>query len=352
MANVYIAEMQTVIPQKYNSEYMADKTFPANHYGDRMNRMVQKLARKYRVDQRPAIIDLEQFPEIKVAEKDHPRNWGSSTINKLTTIVNKEEIGLFSLSYNQTTHVNFVPNLATQMSMDAGLINLEKNEEIHHYGCAGGIYSLEQAINYCRENDKPAIVFTFEQCSGQQTLIDMENPDFKSILMATLLFNDAGVGILIIPERLRHLYSTPLIKIDALETKYKGGDLIYMRDGYFIMGGNVKDIMPPLVSDMLVKPFLQNNMVNKEEVDEWSIHQGGRDVIREFLKPQTLNLSENQLQRSYDLFHEYGNTSAASCLLVLESFFNEERDKKRGKKGIMVGYGAGYYLGAMLYEWN
>ena len=53
-----------------------------------------------------------------------------------------------------------------------------------------------------------------------------------------------------------------------------------------------------------------------------------------------------------ELFYQYGNLSAPSCLFVLESFFNDQAyEQKKGKKGMVVGFGAGYYLAAFLYEW-
>ena len=110
--------------------------------------------------------------------------------------------------------------------------------------------------------------------------------------------------------------------------------------------------MPKLVSEELIRPFLVKKQIDINTIDEWSIHQGGSEVIKQFCKQECLDLSEEHIKRSMNLFYKYGNTSAASCLLILESFFKERNNPiKSGSKGIILGFGAGYYLGLALYEW-
>ncbi len=351
--NIYIAEIHSIFPRSYASEYIADKMYPSQVFGNALNKLARKLARKFGIEYRTSVIDYELFPKIELADPaDHPRLWGKEIIDTLTATIDKNEIGLFSLNYNVSYHSDTLPNLASQIIMDAELISLDRNEEIAHYGCAAGIYSLQQAFEYCKEYDRAAIVFSFDQCTVQCRQLEKEDPDFRKMLVSNLLFTDGGIGVLVIPERMRNCYKRPLPRISDCLTKYTPGKLICMKNDKFLMSDSLKDIMPKLVSNILVKPFLAKHYLAVKEIDEWSIHQGGSEVIKQFCRDDCLNLSEGQIERSLKLFYRYGNTSSASCLLVLDSFFNNyDTISTEGSKGLILGYGAGYYLGALLYEY-
>jgi predicted naringenin-chalcone synthase len=352
--NVYIAEIQSIFPKQYSSKYLADKLYPSSLYGKQLNRLANRLAAQFGIKYRTSVIDYELYPTIALADSAYdPRSWGKKIINKLTTNINKKHIGSFNLSYNTSPHTDILPNLASQIIMDAGLTSLDENDEIAYYGCAASIYSLNQAVEYCKAYDKPAIVFVFDQCSIKSLQLDKEDSDFKKMLISNLLFADSAVGMLVIPERMRNIYNKPLLKIIDIHKKYISGNFINMKNGKFLMDANLKNIIPKLVSDELINPFLLQKQLDVDDIAEWSIHQGGTEVIKQFCRNECLNLSEQQIKRSLDLFYKYGNTSATSCLLVLESFFNE-KDKIRtsNSKGLIVGFGAGYYLGIALYEWD
>jgi len=235
-----------------------------------LNRLATKLAHKIGVEYRTSVIDCELYPTIVLADPaDHPRSWGKEIINKLTTNIDKNDIGLFSLSYNISYHTDILPNLASQIIMDAELTSLDKNEEIAYYGCAASIYSLNQAVEYCKEYDRPAIVFIFDQCTTGCLQLDKDDSDFKKMLISNLLFTDGGVGMLVIPARMRNSYQKPILKIIDIQTKYTPGNLINMKNGKFLMSSNLKNIIPKLVSDELIKPFLAKNQLDIDDIDEW-----------------------------------------------------------------------------------
>ncbi|MCV6637687.1 3-oxoacyl-[acyl-carrier-protein] synthase III C-terminal domain-containing protein [Candidatus Albibeggiatoa sp. nov. NOAA] len=346
---VYIAEIESIFPKRYDSQYLADKLYPAERYGKKHNQLAKKLAYKTGIKQRSSVLDLETYPKISLADpQDHPKIWGKKIVEQLTNNIAKSEIGHFNLGYNISTHTDLLPNLATQIAIDTKLTNIEQAEECAYYGCAASIYCIEQAAKYCQTTDKPAIVFIFDQCFALSVQLPQDDPDFQEMLITNLIFADAGVGLLLIPESLKHHYQTPLLKITAIQTKYIQGDLIQMKAGKFLMRRNLKDIMPKLVADNLVKPFLAENQLNTDDIDEWSIHQGGTELLKAF--QNCLNLSAEKIAPSLQLFHQYGNLSAASCLVVLAYFLKQHQQTKHQTTGLMLGFGAGYYLGALLYE--
>ena len=351
--NIYIAEIEKIIPTQYAPDYVADHLYPEYLYGKDINRMAKKLACKFGIQSKSSVIDYEQYPHIVVSDAaNQPLNWGVTLVDKLCTTIAKTEIGFFALNYNISPHVDVLPNLASQISKKAGLDHLDYNEEIPYYGCASSVYAMEKAVEYCKQHDRAAIVFTFDQCTVGCLQSEASYEDFNKMLVSNLLFADAGAAMLIIPESMRYRYERPLMRIDDIETKYQAGDLIVMRNRNFLMSSDLKKIMPRLVSELLVKPFLAKHHLNVSDVEEWSIHQGGREVLRTFCEPEVLGLTDQQVETSMKKFNEYGNTSSASCLLVLESFFNDPNIIHSPKDCIMLAFGAGYYLGIVLYQWD
>jgi predicted naringenin-chalcone synthase len=167
-----------------------------------------------------------------------------------------------------------------------------------------------------------------------------------------LLFSDGAVGILVIPRRMRDLFSQALPNIQDLLTGYQPSDLIRFEGTRFILGDGVWDKVPPLVAESVIKPILARNELSTDKIAEWSMHQGSREIIMRFGEPEILGLTTAQLARSKELFERYGNLSAPSCLLVLDSFFKEAKCERSGTAGMIVGFGAGLYQASVLYRWE
>ena len=109
--------------------------------------------------------------------------------------------------------------------------------------------------------------------------------------------------------------------------------------------------MPPLVAHHLLNPLLERNKMHPHAIDEWSIHQGGTSVLNRFRDKDLLGLTEEQLWPSQYIFQEYGNMSTPSCFNVLHHIMHKQVPIKAAYgNGCIVGFGAGYYLGALLYE--
>ena len=352
--NIYIAEIQSIFPQTYDATFFADKVYPSDRYGERTNKLATRLASTFGVNQRPSVLDFDAYPEIKLKnENDHPKMWGTTIVNQLTTNIPKEEIGMLSVSYNATYHTDILPNLACQIAINSDLNHLDATEELPYYGCAAGVYSIDQAVQYCKEHDRPAIVFVFDQCTVKMKQLEPDDKDFNKILVSNLLFNDGGIGLLVIPERYKSSFSRPVMKVHDIHKFHSPGHLIKMTDGKFIMDDQLRNVVPKLVSDKLIHPILERNNLEIDDIHEWSIHQGGTKVIKQFCKDDHIGLSQEKIEPSVQQFYKYGNTSASSCLYVLEHFFNEDQsDTSLGNKGLLVGFGAGYYLASMYYEWS
>ena len=349
---VFIGESVKIIPEIYSSHQIVDNTYPVEKVGKKTNKIIHRFASSIRIKNRPLVIDFSKLPAHQLKKDEyHPLNWGKTVVEKLSEKIGKENIGFLSVSYNISYHEDFLPNLASQIVMETGLKVDSFPEEIPYYGCASAIFSIKSAVEYCKRHNKAAIVFSFDQCSKiGKVIYDPSNPYFKKTIKSYLLFSDGGVGLIILPESLIDKYEGKLIEIRDIQLCYHPGKKIKTEHGLFILDSNIKEAVPPIVSEKVIKPVLSRNNVTVSDIEEWALHQGGFTILEKFKEKEILGLTDRQIERSRELFENYGNMSSPSCLLVLDSFIHENKEKK-GKKGMIVGFGAGYYMGTVFYQW-
>ncbi len=350
---VYIAKITKVLPPSYNLDYISEKIYPKELTGEKITKLAKKFAKNMHIKQKPTAIDLNSIPEVKLKRKeDHPKEWGKKVVKELSEKIGIENIGFLSVAYNVTYNKDFLPNLASQIVMETGLKTDVPPEELAYYGCAAGIISLKNAVDFCKKYNKAAISFTFDQCSNIASFIyDPKDPLFKEAIKSNLLFSDGGVGILLIPESMKDRFDYPLIELIDFKITHVPGNTIRMEKGVFVLENNLKKEIPPIVSEKVIKPILNERNISISDIKEWALHQGGPTLLEEFKKPEVLGLSEKQLSVAYDMFSIYGNMSAPSCLLVLDNYFSN-KENKSGTRGMIVGFGAGYYIASALYKWK
>lgn len=350
MTRVYIAGIASITPKTYCPNHVINTFYPDSTTTKQCRNIANKLVKRVGIESRPTVIDLNKFPEIRLlSEKYSALNWGINIVDQLTTNLNKKHIGHLSVSYNISAHDDFIPNLACQIAIDRKLDLDSPAEELFGYGCASGMLSMKSAIEYCQKFQKGALVFMYEHSlTLANPIYDTSNPDFKANLRSHLLFSDGAIGLLILPESLVEKSKKGMLEILDLDTNFKLGNAIQMKKGKFLVGDNVKDIMPKMVSKHSIIPTLERNALTKSDIDEWSIHQGGIPVLEKFTEPKILGLSEDQIDRSRMLFKRFGNFSTPSCFFVLDSYFRQP--DRQGTYGAVVSFGAGYYFGTALYK--
>jgi predicted naringenin-chalcone synthase len=82
--------------------------------------------------------------------------------------------------------------------------------------------------------------------------------------------------------------------------------------------------IPDLVKEdfnSLVENALKNAFLNKDSINHWCIHPGGKKILEAIQK--STGLGETNLRHSYDILKEYGNMSSPSVLFVLDKILQE-----------------------------
>lgn len=355
-SSAYIAATATLTAPLYAAHEAVEVFYPQERVPRKAHKMARLLGKHVEIQNRAMVIDVTAFPEKHLSSLEHtPKNWGMALLEGVSESIDRSDIGFISLAYNVTSHKDVLPNLACQIAMDAGLELDEMPVELPYYGCASGIFAINEAVDYCQTHRRAAFVYVFDQCTWFSNPIhDVDDLNFKSCLRSHLLFSDGGVGLLVIPELMRDKYSHHLIKVLDVDKKFRLGNVITMEKETFLVGDGVSDTMPALTCELSIKPLLQRHELKPRAIAEWCIHQGGIPVLDAFKEENILGLSDAQIERSKELFRQYGNFSSPSCLYVLDSFLrDQQKDQAAGQAyGLITGFGAGYYLASLLYQWD
>lgn len=348
--DVFIVGAKSVFPKIYDSVDVIDTLYSEKLSSAKVNKFATRLGSNVQIKNRAISIDLEQFPNMVVPPENSPLLWARNVIKRLSdTIRNERQIEFLSVSYNASSHAITLPNLTCQIANEVALDLAYPPEEIVNYGCTSGIFSIQSAVDFCQKNDSLATVFAFEQTSWTfKPLYDEANENFRASLRTHAIFGDGGAGLLLASGEEAEYFDRKL-KIIDIKLDYQYGDVIKMEDAAFFTGEGVKDVMPKLVSENIIKPILQRNGLRIEDINEWSLHQGGLPVVDSFTHPEVLGLSKEQVEASKKMFMEYGNVSTPSNFIVLEHHLNHGKGEA-GDYGMIVGFGAGYYFGAVLYQ--
>lgn len=351
---VYLADITTILPQLYSSSEIVGILYPESLDNGRPHRFARRSVGAVGIEYRPTILSREAFPVRALAKPEyHPLEWGCTAVGNLLENgkVSREEVGFLSIAYNIRSDRDVLPSLSSKIVSKCGL-NLDcPPQEMAFLGCAAGLFSLESSVKYCEEHGKAAITFLFDQCSWiVNPTYDVNAPEFKENLKTTLLFADGAAGILVVPESMKERFELPLMEVEEIKTDFVSGGSLSMHDGKLVLEDNLKDTLPDIVHDKIIKPL----GVTPHNVDEWSLHQGGMPILMRFAEPEVLGLSAEQIERSKSVFEKYGNFSSPSVMFVLETWFRDaDRAAKDEKiRGCAISFGAGYFMGGMTYHWS
>ena len=347
--DVYIVDIATLLPPRYPSEEILGRVYGQPGVAGDVLTLARKASRNTGVKTFSSVLDFGSYPEKRLISSCHtPKNWCCSLIDAISIMLPTDEIGFLSISYNISSHIDVLPNLACQVATERRLNLVAPPQEMPYYGCASGILQIESAVEFCRRTNKAALIIVLEQCTWAYSPIhDKCDEDFRSSLRAHLLFSDGAAAILIVPESMAGQFSTALRVVDV-DTGFRLGDAITMKGGHFLVGDDIKGTMPELVASECIVPMLTKHGLATSDVRDWAIHQGGLPVLMKFKDEAILGLTDDQLADSANSFAEFGNLSSASCFFTLRQQF--ERPAKAASRGMMVAFGAGYYFGCVLYE--
>lgn len=252
-----------------------------------------------------AILNITQFNDIK---------------NSISHIITVTCTGLFA------------PGLDIDLVRELHLSPTVQRSSINFMGCNAAILALNAANNICNTHpNSKVLVVCVELCT-----IHFQNNDTDDFILANTLFADGAAAVLIgsqpLEEKKVKIHSFNSLIID----KGKNDMAWNISETGFIM--NLTSYVSALISGNM-HAFLKGIDLEKESIDYWAIHPGGKKIIDDFAS--ALNLKNNELQTSYDVLNSYGNMSSPTVLFVLKQVLQVCGNAPIGSKLFSVAFGPG-----------
>jgi alkylresorcinol/alkylpyrone synthase len=237
-------------------------------------------------------------------------------------------------------------------SIDARLVNRMglspniKRNPIFGLGCVAGAAGIARASDYVRAfPGQIAVVLAVELCSltWQRDDVSMAN------MISTGLFGD-GAAVAVVAGR---------------DTDFAGPEIVATKSVFYpgsedVMGWDISEsgfhiVLSPDVPKVIranlgpdVDALLSESGLKRADIASWIIHTGGPKVLEAV--EDSLDLSRDALQLSWECLRQMGNLSSASVLVVLQKVLAERRERP-GAYSILAAMGPGFCSELVLLRW-
>jgi alkylresorcinol/alkylpyrone synthase len=236
-------------------------------------------------------------------------------------------------------------------SIDARLVNrMRLNPELQRtpifgLGCAGGVGGLARAAEFSKAHpERNVALLALELCSltWQQSDLSVAN------LLASGLFGDGAAAVILSP---RARASGPRVvasrSIFYPETEHLTGWNVGSHGLELILSAEVPDLVRRHARQE-VDRFLGEQGLARRDIQHWVLHSGGPKVLDAL--QQTLDLSDRDLEPSWQQLRANGNLSSVSVLVVLANTW-QSRQPGPGERALLMATGPGFCTELVLLEW-
>jgi alkylresorcinol/alkylpyrone synthase len=237
-------------------------------------------------------------------------------------------------------------------SLDARLINRMglspniKRIPIFGLGCVAGAAGISRAADYVRGfPDQAAALLSIELCS-----LTLQRDDVSMAhLISAMLFGDGAAAAVVVGD-----------EVDSTGPEILATKSIFYPNTERVMGWDISEkgfhiVLSPEVPDTVVKhlgkdvdEFLTEQRLSRSDIKSWIMHTGGPKVLQ--ATATALDLTEKELEASWECLRKVGNISSTSVLLVLEDVYRHRRPEP-GTLSILAAMGPGFCAELVLLRW-
>lgn len=281
--------------------------------------------------------DLEPFPGLEKRMQwynDHAADLSIKAIEKCISgkIERPDVTHLITVSCTGMS----APGLDIEIMEKMNLMRNIFRTSVNFMGCYAAVHALKLADAICRSSKKANVVIVCtELCTLHfQKAISIDN------ITSTILFADGCAAVLMQSDDI----ASAGIQIESFysDVAFRGKtDMSWqIASTGFLM--TLSGYVPDLVEqdfDVLVSKALDHASLKKQDITHWCIHPGGKKILEAIEKG--ISIPKANLQRSYEVLHDYGNMSSATILFVLQKIFDDLKEKKQPAKIFGAAFGPG-----------
>lgn len=238
------------------------------------------------------------------------------------------------------------PGLCSYIAEDLGLKTSIHFQDLVGMGCGGAVPNLEAATGMLvRSGEGPVLSVAVEICTA--TFFPSHEPE---LIVSNSIFGDGAAAAVLdrVPDDQPHAIGRILDFGSGLFHQYRE-DLRYRSEGGRLRNQLTKrvPVIGAKTAGEVVSRLLDRNHLSRENIDWWAVHPGGTTVLDQVA--EKLEIEQEALRYSYDIFESHGNMSSPSVLFVLRKILDEGKPA-RGQKAVLLAFGAGFSAFAMLME--
>jgi predicted naringenin-chalcone synthase len=355
----YIIAVETAVPENIHYQEEIAK-FYSNSTDDELNkRKIRVVANRSGINTRHSVLKdfslpPEQFnffaknknllPEPGVGVrmkiyKEHAIQLCKKAINKIQHFENiKKEI---THVISVTCTGLFAPGLDIELIRDLELNPTTNRSSINFMGCNAAILALKQADVICKtQPDATVLIVCVELCT-----LHFQTKYSDDYILSNLIFSDGCAAVLV--------SSKPKAINKNLALEIKSFNSMIVSNGYKDMAWEISETgfminLTSYISDLIkenIEPMLNAISLNKNEVNYWTVHPGGKRIIDDFAG--VLKLERSKFEASYHVLKHYGNMSSPTILFVLKHVLENSIAAQKGETIFSAGFGPGLSIETM-----
>lgn len=288
--------------------------------------------------------DMEPFPKLEKRLKLFDSNATSLSVAAIHDCL-PENIRLNEITSLITVSCTGMsaPGLDISLMQALQLPSNTHRSSINFMGCYAAIHALKMADHICRSNPEEKVMIV---CTELCTIHFQKDCDMDSIASG-LLFGDGAAAVLVTGDE----YAPDGASICGFysEVALQGQDDMawHLSGNGFLM--RLSAYIPQLLEagiSSLLDNALRSAGFRKEEISRWAFHPGGKKILESIRKQ--LQLSNDDLQYSFQVLKEYGNMSSPTILFVLKEMFANLH--QRGEKIFAAAFGPGLTMETLILE--
>ena len=246
----------------------------------------------------------------------------------------------------------FAPGLDIELLQMLALQPTTHRSSINFLGCNAAIIALKQAHDICQHQPEAKVLIV---CTELCTLHFQTNYS-DDYLLSNLLFADGSAAVLVGGKpsegplsinvkngQKRDERSVKITRFDSFCIPDSRNEMAWqLSETGFIM--NLTSYVADLIKANIQK-MLSNIGLNKNDIDSWAVHPGGKKIVENF--GVAMGLSAENLAESYKILNNYGNMSSPTVLFVLKEILENNTENANRNNIFAAAFGPGLTVETM-----